>query len=302
MLGTYDLLNGSIPINELWKVLFPGSHKDVDYDYSVICPFHYDTQPSLRIYQQGKNYVRCFGLCNRGWEVVDLVREAKGISKLEAFSWLADVFSLDISALQRITAISKVARPRTDIEEMYRESQEEWSYLKGRGISEETQRRFRVRNLGGFVLMPHFKWGILRAISGRSVTDQEPKHMLWEGPLGESVFGIDEVGGSTVIVCESPIDALSFQEIGLPAVSVRLAKISDEMISDLSGFGRVLIATDGDDRGEKGARELRRRLKTLVSVVPIPRGEDVNSLLMKGSLRNLMASYLGTLNDNRQFL
>ena len=56
-------------------------------DYSCVCPFHDDTEPSMRIYTETDSY-HCFG-CNAGSSVFDFVMQYDNISFKEALYKLA---------------------------------------------------------------------------------------------------------------------------------------------------------------------------------------------------------------------
>lgn len=60
----------------------------------VVCPFHGDTSPSLRINMIG-NYYNCFG-CDAGGDGIDFVSRLKNISQIEAAKLINDDFKLDL--------------------------------------------------------------------------------------------------------------------------------------------------------------------------------------------------------------
>lgn len=70
-----------------------GKHK-----YSAYCPFHKDTADSFRVYVDGKDEVRfhCFGACNAGWDIYDIIQKIQGCSFREAQSLLAGYLQKDV--------------------------------------------------------------------------------------------------------------------------------------------------------------------------------------------------------------
>jgi twinkle protein len=89
-----------------------------------------------------------------------------------------------------------------------------------------------------------------------------------------------------VIICEGEMDAASFWECGLQAVSVpngastgRLEYL-DSAIDFLNEFKRVYIATDMDKPGRELASELSRRLGKERCYEVILNGKDANDVLM----------------------
>jgi len=49
----------------------------LNYQHMAICPFHKDTKPSLKVYD---DHWYCFGACGEGGDVVDFLCRIKNIS------------------------------------------------------------------------------------------------------------------------------------------------------------------------------------------------------------------------------
>lgn len=60
------------------------------------CPIHGGSNPRAFVVSPEKNAWRCFGNCNRGGSVIDLVAELERVSTAEAARLLIDWFDLDI--------------------------------------------------------------------------------------------------------------------------------------------------------------------------------------------------------------
>lgn len=83
-----------IPIASLFDVIgteiIPGYGR-----FSACCPLHQETTPSfVATYQEGeKETWRCFGECNAGGNIIDLVQELKGFQEpYEAALFLKSLF------------------------------------------------------------------------------------------------------------------------------------------------------------------------------------------------------------------
>lgn len=110
----------------------------------AICPFHNDSRPSLNIFSNGR--WRCF-VCNIGGDVIDFIKQAKGISTKEAASWLEKEYGIQKDAskpprsdeeLKKVIYRSKRRLSKLDyyLWDRYREivnkpepSEEEWKWL-----------------------------------------------------------------------------------------------------------------------------------------------------------------------------
>lgn len=74
----------------------------------VACPFHHDSHPSARIYD---DHLFCF-TCGRSWDAIGLVQESYGMSYLAAVEWLESEFHVtpldaDPAAVIRATLRAK---------------------------------------------------------------------------------------------------------------------------------------------------------------------------------------------------
>jgi DNA primase catalytic core len=110
-----------------------------------------------------------------------------------------------------------------------------------------------------------------------------PRHLYLPGPRG--IFNVAALrAGPEAIVCESPIDALTFWANGLRNVTATPGpeECGEELCAALkaAGIERALIAFDSDEEGERGAEALAERLAEAgieCLRVRFPEGEDANS-------------------------
>lgn len=97
--------------------------------------------------------------------------------------------------------------------------------------------------------------------------------------------------GDAIAVCEGELDAITLSMCGIPAVAVPGASSWKKHYRlCLEDFTKVFAFGDADDAG-KG---LNKKLIEAVRAIPVrlPKGEDVNSLYLKGgqdALRSLIA-------------
>lgn len=110
-----------------------------------------------------------------------------------------------------------------------------------------------------------------------------PRHLYLPGPRG--IFNAAALrAGGEAILCESPIDALTFWANGLRNVVATPGpeECGEELCAALTeaSVERALIAFDADEAGERGAEALAERLAERgieCLRVRLPDGEDANS-------------------------
>ena len=139
-------------------------------------------------------------------------------------------------------------------------------------------------------------------VYGRKVRDDlrpgTPKHLYLPGPHAGllNLAGVIEAGARRddgpgareVIVCEAPIDALTWWCAGFTNVTTAYGVdgFTDDMLDAIKGHGieRVVIAFDRDAAGERGAEALGARLIAAgieALAVQFPRGMDANEYALK---------------------
>ncbi len=125
-------------------------------------------------------------------------------------------------------------------------------------------------HLSGSLVVPVCdRAGRVVQLYGRKIRDDlpagTPLHLYLPGPR-RGVFNAEGLGaaGGELVVCESLIDALTFWANGLRHVTAAYGAegLTDEQLAALkdAGVGRVLIAFDRDEAGDRGAAKLAERL------------------------------------------
>ena len=122
--------------------------------YKANCPFHQERTPSFTVNEE-RNMWHCFG-CSRGGDVFAFVMEIEGLQFREALVLLAEKAGVELPKYQRESGENKEAKDRLyEIMELAVKFYEHqlWEgggktkalpYLKKRGLTEESIRRFRL--------------------------------------------------------------------------------------------------------------------------------------------------------------
>lgn len=165
-------------------------------------------------------------------------------------------------------------------------------YLTSRGVSEETQREMRtgvdlnsreVFEMGQIkewiqrprLVLPHFFGGELRGWQKRRLDNHKygAKYRSSPGfPRQQTLFGLDTVEGSDIIVVESPMSKYKMLSQGYRNVAATMgAKVMPEQLALLARYDKVYSFMDADNEGSKANRIIVDGLKkrTNVFVVPI---------------------------------
>lgn len=170
----------------------------------------------------------------------------------------------------------------------------EIDWLKGRMLTDETIKAFRVTGGAGKVYFPFFKGNELVACKWRSITEKETRATS-EGqkPI---LFGWQAVGSvREITICEGEIDAMSLHQMGFSALSVPFGAMNLEWIEnewdDLALFDEIYICMDADKVGSDAAKKIINRLgahRCLFVTLP---AKDANECLQLGLIPQLKLAF-----------
>ena len=160
-------------------------------------------------------------------------------------------------------------------------SESQYKYLEDRGISKGTADRCGLVSQSMYI--PKRESNV-PCIGFPYVNDDETVGVKWRDGIknfiqtgkAKSLWRIREFTEGDLVITEGEMDALSFEEIGIPAVSVpngAPAKVSEQYDEKSKKYmylwnskecidkaSRVIIATDGDIPGQALAEEIARRI------------------------------------------
>ena len=184
------------------------------------------------------------------------------------------------------------------IDELILEDYEDnYEYLKGRGISEDVQRKAGVKYdpRSKAVAFPWYtQAGRLANVKYRKTTSKIFWYTEGAAPIRELVYGIDQASRVTVI-CEAEIDALSFRQAGLSAVAVGGSSFNDikRDIIRRSPIEVLVIATDNDRAGAKLRAEIVKSMRYVCNVRTadlsgFDGAKDANDILVKYGAKALL--------------
>lgn len=177
-----------------------------------------------------------------------------------------------------------------------------------RGLSLETVKSFKlgleVDQAGKWITIPHYQGNKLVNIKFRSLPPAEKtfrrvancKSVLFNGDILQE-------RPATVYLCEGEIDALALWDRGEKSVvgaTTGAGSFDPSWVDQLQDVQKIIIVYDSDDAGQKGAREVARRLgyDRCYNVV-LPDGQDVNDYFNTGYS---IADFIGYVAENaRQF-
>ncbi len=179
---------------------------------------------------------------------------------------------------------------------------------EARGISMETVKAFKIglqidKDGGRWLTIPHYEKGRLINIKSRSLPPVEKTFRREKGCRSILFNGNAlEDHPEEIFITEGEIDALTLIDQGLKnvvGVTTGAGSFDPSWVDQLQAVKKIYLCYDPDEPGQKGAREVARRLgyDRCFNVV-LPGGQDVNDLFRDGSGH---AEFSDAVSEARQF-
>lgn len=263
--------------------------------FSVLCPWHEETNPSCNLRIGGRDghiRVKCFA-CGNGGDAIDLVRQCMNLEFADALGIAAEWAGVQVNAPR--AASERRATPPID------RPVDAFTPGKARqGVS-----RQRVLDLHDALLndeplleavlssraltLPVIEAALLgydhdrKALVIPYMLEREPRYLKFKMPRGSKPaylrepkgqvdfpFGVDSLSGDArVVVTEGELDALVLRGLGVENVvsapnGAQSASGHDTAkhawLDHLERFADIVICFDADDAGRTGAGQLAQRL------------------------------------------
>ena len=284
-------------------------------EYFVLCPFHEDGKPSCHV---NKEFFHCFG-CGKTGDIITYYRD--GPAKME-FSDALRVAALDAGVTlddkidQQIQQMIDERNKRQEALDFYRtkyeDSEKAQSYLRNRGLSDETVAHFELgyRPDWDAIAIPIFsKSGNLDSISFRYLDPNNEQRYYHKNNLdfkkGDCLYNSRsiEFGEGPICVCEGMFDVMSIYQAGYQrVVGIMGGALNDTHVKEFGNSSVVFVPDrkkEGDfDLFKKSVFRLRKAHPDLtINVAILPDG-DANSVdpeVLKAAIANAEGAELAIL-------
>lgn len=250
--------------------------------FACLNPAHQDAHPSMG-YNEKNQTVHCFA-CGTTYDVFDLVGQEENLtdfpSKMKAVNRRyggGEVIRVTAKPTQVFPYKERAGRPDP--------------YFTGRGLSDETVRRFGLLVENGYAVLPVFVEGVCRSVCRRAIDQAvEPRYQNSRGAMQLwNSAAMERAAGKALFVTEGIFDALSLEELGFPAVALCGAANTGRLMQALDAREtkpeKVILAGDSDAAGQGMNEKLREQLTArgiACAVLALPGDcKDVNEALIK---------------------
>lgn len=229
---------------------------------------------------------------------IALVALCRNISYQDAGEWLAKFCG--VSPDEKVFERKKRKKPVIKRDELSKLSPSSITFAKTRGITEDTLRQLKIVSNDRAMAMPHFdcdgEIGLLKFWptdgSKKIWTNEDPIHTLFGKQLVDPIKS-----GGCLIICEGQWDAMTWIQMGYPAVSIPSGAHNDGWIEEdwpfLNLFTTIFLDFDNDKEGLNAESRVKTRLGyEKVRVLRYPQ-KDANEVLKDGhDLSILTEAYL----------
>jgi DNA primase len=257
------------------------------------CPVHGGDNPTAFVVDTHRNTWRCFTRCQRGGDLIELVRALDRVGYREAGLVLAQLAHLPAPAEPRA---APPGRPPPFVPYTRRLHLEpDAPFLARKQISAATARRFEAgayRGRRGFLarcigVRLHDAGGRPLGYAGRRLDPDEAQRFgKWKFPprlpKGRLLYGWHHLARARepLVLVECPWAVMRLAQLGVHAVALLGVHLSEPQRQLLSVADRIVLLLDGDPAGRDAASHLARRLAPThdVNVVTLTDGCDPDDL------------------------
>lgn len=252
--------------------------------FACLNPAHQDAHPSMG-YNEKNQTVHCFA-CGATYDIFDLVGQEENLtdfpSKMKAVNRRyggGEVIRVTAKPTQTFPYKEGGGRPDP--------------YFTGRGLSDETVRRFGLVVENGYAVLPVFAEGVCRSVCRRAIDPAvEPRYQNSRGAMQLwNSAAMERAAGEALFVTEGIFDALSLEELGFPAVALCGAANTGKLVQKIDEYvpvawpEKMILAGDSDAAGQGMNGKLQEQLTArgiACEVLALPGDcKDVNEALVQ---------------------
>lgn len=306
---------------ELAKVLiYYGLIADVvSSDFNIICPFHEDINPSMRICLTDGSFF-CFG-CEAKGNALDFVKKVHPeLNDLQACVLLEQILnSKEVKTLNVKYRKKRRLQNKQALNEAHdyyyglrsidwndihtKEEHEVLQYMKQRGFNERALNIAQCRtnyNIAYPFIFPILDNGEFKGWVGRTMNkyvEKKRKYLYNDGFRKRDTLCGNYEQNKVVFICEGFMDYLSLRTRGhlKNVVAILGWHISDEQVQKLKdkGVTTVVSALDNDSAGNKGTEYLKQFFHVIRFVYPdgIKDAGEMSERQLKTAIRRTKGDY-----------
>lgn len=306
---------------ELAKVLiYHGLIADVvSSDFNIICPFHEDINPSMRICLTDGSFF-CFG-CEAKGNALDFVKKVHPeLNELQACVLLEQILnSKEIKTLNVKYRKKRRLQNKQALNEAHdyyyglrsidwndihtKEEHEVLQYMKQRGFNERALNIAQCRtnyNIAYPFIFPILDNGEFKGWVGRTMNkyvEKKRKYLYNDGFRKRDTLCGNYEQNKVVFICEGFMDYLSLRTRGhlKNVVAILGWHISDEQVQKLKdkGVTTVVSALDNDNAGNKGTEYLKQFFHVIRFAYPdgIKDAGEMSEQQLKTAIRRTRRAY-----------
>lgn len=282
-------------MNELIKVL---GHYNLEYDEKIVCPFHNDINPSLKL-DNNENFWYCFG-CQEGGDAYkfhkkmqNLKGEKNEIKILQIYNNIIkgkigkEVYERSQNIKIEIKNRAYYRQCLIEAKDYYyglkkvnwfEEDNEALDYMLYRGYKRSILNDFGAKNTyrdAYQIIFPirdngKFKGWVCRTFDPEIA--KQRKYLYNKGFRRKTTLAGNYKKANIVMLVEGYFDMLKARQLGVKKVAAILGwKITDKQIMKLKaqGVDIIISALDNDECGERGTKYLKNFFK--VKRFPYPK-------------------------------
>lgn len=248
---------------------------------------------SLRVHLKGtKAGVWCDFATGESGDLIDLWAQKERVSLLDAMKGVKAYLGIKDVLFEPQRSQSYSKPKKQSIPEVKAQSKVFEYLTKERGLNLETLKAFNIGEENDEIVLPYVREGKTVNIKYLKVDRPEGKKVIRvEKNCEPCLFGWQTIPKTAreIVICEGELDAMSFYQCGIPALSVPFGAGSGKKhewlendFDRLSVFNVIYVCMDDDEPGHEARDSIVKRLGNVRCRVVLLPMKDANDCLLNG--------------------
>jgi DNA primase len=262
------------------KGLLSKSFKQTGHRLHGPCPIHQGDNPHAFTVDLEKNLWYCFTQCQKGGDIIELVRLIENVK----YNQVANVLNLVINQKEFVHIRTRNKIP-VDKFKPYRQMlplNNHATFLSDKGIRPSTALKFEAGAYHGKGFLYHSVGVRLFDLSGEPIgyagrrlnKEDIERYGKWKFPRhfpkNEILYHWHPVENeSLVVITECPWSVMRLDQLNIPAISLLGTHISEAQCKILTKINHIVLMMDGDSAGLSATEKIMKQLQPLTKVSKI---------------------------------
>jgi len=282
MLEFSSIKKTPIPVYLMHKGLLSTSFKQSGHHLHGPCPIHHGDNPQAFTIDLEKNLWYCFTQCQKGGDIIELVRLIENINDYQVAQYLNFAINQDIPVQLRSIKKRRISIGQFKPYRQHLPLDNNTHFLLNKGIQPGTALKFETgySHGKGFLydcvgVRLYDLEGEPIGYAGRRINEVDIKRYgKWKFPRhfpkNQMIYNWHRVKNkSQIVISECPWAVMRLAQVDIPAISLLGTHLSEAQCDILKTINHIILMMDGDCAGLRATEKIIHKLQPFTKVSKI---------------------------------